>query len=92
MSQENKNIDDLITVLTSLQDKTTMTNFIIDITTPQERKAIAERWKIARLLHEDKLTYREISAQTGASTTTVTRVARCLHHEPQGGYRKVLES
>ena len=37
------------------------------------------------------MSYREINAQTGVSTTTIGRVARFLRDEPHGGYRAVLE-
>ena len=36
-------------------------------------------------------TYRDISKNTGASTTTVTRVAKFLENG-EGGYRKVLNA
>jgi uncharacterized protein YerC len=46
---------------------------------------------VARLLSEGKKSYREISADTGVSTTTVTRVARFLSQEDHQGYRLVLD-
>jgi len=59
--------------------------------TPQELAALSERWVLARLLDRGDLSYRAISAATGASTTTVGRVARFLQQEPHCGYRLVLE-
>jgi uncharacterized protein YerC len=44
---------------------------------------------VARLL-EKGLPYLEISDRTGASTTTVTRVAHWLRHG-EGGYRAALD-
>ena len=46
---------------------------------------MAHRWQVARLL-EQGLPYLEIAERTGASTTTVTRVAHWLRHG-EGGYR-----
>jgi uncharacterized protein YerC len=43
------------------------------------------------MLDEDKLGYREIAAETGASTTTVARVARFLRQERHLGYRMILD-
>lgn len=64
-------------------------NFLRDICTISELKAIAERWEVAKMV--DKETpYREISKQTGASTATVTRVAHWIHHG-MGGYRLMLD-
>ena len=64
--------------------------FLHDLCTPAELKALAERWEIARLLQAGNLSYREIREQTGASTTTISRVARFLNHEANQGYRIVL--
>lgn len=65
--------------------------FITDLCTPQEIDTLSERWVIARLLDKGAMSYRDISAATGASTTTVGRVARFLQQEPHHGYRLVLD-
>ncbi|MGE3769366.1 MAG: YerC/YecD family TrpR-related protein [Bdellovibrionales bacterium] len=65
--------------------------FLRDLCTPTEIDALAERWTIARLLASDRHSYRDIAAQTGASTATVTRVARFLKEEPYQGYKLILE-
>ncbi|HEX4158162.1 MAG TPA: YerC/YecD family TrpR-related protein [Rhizomicrobium sp.] len=65
--------------------------FLLDLCTPAEISALAERWKIARLLNEGALSYREIHDRTGASLATITRVARFLRQEPHQGYRAVLD-
>ena len=64
--------------------------FMADLCTPGEVAAFAERLAIAKLLQEDKLGYRDIAAKTGASTTTVARVARFLFQEQYHGYQLVL--
>ena len=46
---------------------------------------------IAQLLDAGDLSYREIAEAAGASTTTVTRVARFLREMPYQGYRRVLD-
>jgi TrpR-related protein YerC/YecD len=50
---------------------------------------MAHRWEVAQLL-ERGLPYLEIAERTGASTTTVTRVAHWLRHG-EGGYRSALD-
>ncbi len=65
--------------------------FLRDLATPAELEAFAERWRIARLLDEGVHSYRDISSMTGASTTTVARVARFLREENHQGYRLVLD-
>lgn len=74
--------------LNSVQD---VRNYLTDLCTPQEIAAMAERLEIAILLSEKNLSYRDISHRTGASTTTVARVARFLNDEPHGGYRKTIQ-
>lgn len=65
-------------------------NFLRDLCTPAEIKALRERWEIAQLLYGGTLSQKAIAEKTGASVTTVTRVARFLNEEPYGGYRAAL--
>lgn len=88
----NKNdTDALFTAFTTLKNKDEIKRFMTDLCTPGEINAFAERWDIAKLLNENNLSYRDIAAQTGASTTTVARVARFLRQEPHEGYKLVLD-
>ena len=87
----SKNILDLVEVLTKIDDKKVMKNFLIDITTPFECKTLQERLNVAMLL-EKGFSYKEISKKTGSSTTTITRVARFLKDEKFGGYRWVVKN
>lgn len=86
-----KDTDALYKAFASLKTAEEIQRFMTDLCTPGEINAFAERWEIARLLSQDTLSYRDIAAQTGASTTTVARVARFLRQEPHQGYRLVLE-
>ena len=65
--------------------------FLRDLATPAELEAFADRWQIAQLLDKGVLSYREISARTGASTATIARVARFLREEDHQGYRLLLD-
>ena len=92
--QDPKNpadFDDLCEALLQLKNREEARSFLIDLCTPAEIKALSERWVIARMLAEGNASYRDISAATGASTTTVGRVARFLAKEPFHGYRLILE-
>ncbi len=86
-----KNVLNLVDVLTKIDDKKVMKNFLIDITTPSELATLQERLNVAMLL-EDGNSYKEISQKTGSSTTTITRVARFLKNEKFGGYRWVIKN
>jgi TrpR-related protein YerC/YecD len=83
-------IDDLAEAFVRLDDKEEARAFLADVCTPAELHSVAERWHVARLLDEGKLTYREIHEATGVSTTTIVRVARFLKQEAFGGYRASL--
>lgn len=81
----------LYAAVASLRDKGEAARFLRDLLTPAEIEALAERWRIALLLDQGALSYREIAAATGASTTTVARVARFLREEPHQGYRLAID-
>lgn len=78
----------LVDAFVSQNDSEKMANLLRDIATLSELQALSERMEVARLLSQG-LSYREISKKTGASTTTVTRVAQFLENGT-GGYRSVL--
>ncbi|MCY7338624.1 MAG: YerC/YecD family TrpR-related protein [Sphingomonas bacterium] len=82
--------DDLAAALLLLRSPDEARALLADLCTPAEIRTIAERWHVARLLDAGDLTYREIHAATGVSTTTIVRVARFLRQEEYGGYRVLL--
>lgn len=65
-----------------------MANFLRDIGTLSELQAWSERLEVARMLAKG-MSYRDVARVTGASTTTVTRVAKFIENG-EGGYRKFL--
>ena len=82
---------DLAKALTSVKTAEEMERFLVDLCTPAELRALAERWHVAQILDAGEQSYREINALTGVSTTTIGRVARFLKDEPHQGYRTVLD-
>lgn len=84
-------VEALARALLALRSGEEAERFLRDLTTPGELQALAERWRVARMLDAGDKSYREISAETGVSTTTVTRVARFLGQERFQGYRLVLD-
>lgn len=89
-SAEDQAIQELYQALLLLKTPEEMHRFLKDLCTPQEIEDLAERWKICRILDQQDLSYREISAQTGASLATIGRVARFLNTEPHQGYQLIL--
>ncbi len=61
-----------------------------DVATLSELQAMSERMEVAKQLSRG-LTYRQVAANTGASTTTVTRVAKAMSGG-EGGYERFLRS
>ncbi|MDR2529749.1 MAG: helix-turn-helix domain-containing protein [Synergistaceae bacterium] len=80
--------DKLCEAFLSLETVEEMYNFLEDVATIGEIKALAQRLEVARLLSEEK-TYPQIAAQTGASTATISRVKKCFDHGADG-YKTVL--
>ena len=80
---------DLFDAVKTLRTRAEVEHFLRDLCTLSELEAMAHRWQVARLLQQG-LPYLEISERTGASTTTVTRVAHWLRHG-EGGYRLALD-
>ena len=62
---------------------------LADLLSTREITDLAQRREVATLLHQGA-SYIEVSKATGASSTTVSRVSKCLNGEA-GGYRLVLE-
>jgi TrpR-related protein YerC/YecD len=80
----------LCAAIKSCKTEVELANFLRDVGALSELQAWGERLEVARLLSRG-LSYRQVSAGTGASTTTVTRVASFLENG-EGGYRKVLNT
>jgi TrpR-related protein YerC/YecD len=80
---------ELLEAILSLETREEAERFFRDLCTIAELEAMAHRWQAARLV-EEGLPYHEVSRRTGASTTTVTRVAHWLRHG-EGGYRLAIE-
>jgi TrpR-related protein YerC/YecD len=83
-----KNLNEALLLL---KNKNEVNDFLKDLCTPAELKALEERWSVAQLLYDDNLSYRDIATKLETSTTTVTRVARFLSNEPYQGYKKILQ-
>ena len=82
-------MEDLFEAILSLEDRDEVERFVRDLCTLSELEAMAHRWEVAKLLDQG-LPYQEIARRTGASTTTVTRVAHWLRYG-EGGYGLALE-
>ena len=80
---ESKLTRQLCEALTSLKDEHQVADFLEDVCTISEFKALAQRFEVARLLAEG-VKYEDIVEKTGASTATISRVKRCLVYGKDG--------
>ncbi|MBS0580539.1 MAG: helix-turn-helix domain-containing protein [Proteobacteria bacterium] len=74
----------LFQAIASLQSPEEARAFLLDLCTPAELQAMADRWAVVDLL-ERGLSYREIHKLSGVSVTTIGRVAR-FKASGNGGY------
>ena len=88
-SWATEEIRELLETILELQSLDEAERFFRDLCTISELEAMAHRWQVAKLVNQG-LPYHEVSRRTGASTTTVTRVAHWLRHG-EDGYRLALD-
>ena len=85
----NKYMDFLYRGSLTLQTREECYAFFEDICTIKELQAMAQRFRVAAQLRDNK-NYNEIQADTGASSATISRVNKCLLYG-DGGYAPALE-
>ena len=81
--------DRLFEAILALKDKEECASFFDDLCTIKELQDMSQRFDVALLLGEGN-NYADISALTGASSATISRVNRCLNYG-NGGYRFMLD-
>jgi TrpR-related protein YerC/YecD len=89
MNIRNENIDKVFEAILSLKTVDECYRFFEDICTIKEIQDISQRYEVARLLTAKK-NYNEITKATGASSTTITRVNKCLMYG-NDGYKMVID-
>ena len=85
----NKTTDNLFDAVISLKDREECYCFFEDICTVAEIQAMSQRLEVAKRLNENQ-NYKDIAAETGASTVTISRVKRALEYGADG-YKLILE-
>lgn len=82
-------VEDLLEVLASIDDKDTLFALMEDMFTIREIRESSQRLAVARMLDAGN-SYARIEQATGASATTIARVSKCLSYG-SGGYRAALD-
>ena len=85
----NKDMDFLYRGILTLQTREECYAFFEDICTIKELQAMAQRFRVAAQLRDNK-NYNEIQADTGASSATIILVNKCLLYGG-GGYATALD-
>lgn len=83
-------VEDLLRVLSELDDRDTVFALLEDLFTIREIKETSQRLAVARLLDAGR-SYASIEEATGASATTIARVSKCLSYGT-GGYAAALSA
>ena len=82
-------VDHLLDGILTLKTREECYRFFEDVCTINEILALAQRFEVASMLRAGS-SYVDVSRATGASSTTVSRVSKCLNGA-EGGYRLVFE-
>lgn len=83
-----EDVSQLVRAFSLVEGEEEIKAFLTDLCTPREVCDLAQRLEGARGLDEGS-SYLEVQSQTGASSTTVSRVSKALNGE-YGGYRRVI--
>ncbi len=89
MGSYEHNTEKLYEAILKLESVEECEHFFNDLCTVKELKEMSQRFEVARLLDQG-LIYSDIANRTGASTTTISRVNRCLMYG-DNGYKTVIE-
>lgn len=80
---------ELLKILVGIGDSRLMEDFLSDLLTPAEVKALVTRWQIIKLLDQG-LTQRQVAKTVGVSISKVERGAREML-DKNGGFYKILK-
>ncbi len=85
---KSNDFKELYKAILSLENEEECRLFFEDICTMKELETMTQRLQVAKMLLGGK-TFNEIVQATGASTTTISRVNRCLNYG-DGGYKNII--
>ncbi len=80
--------DNIITVLSKLDDKTDVYNFLRDLLSEKEIVEFSRRFEVALMLW-DNISYTKIEEKTAMSSTTIARISKYLKWENMW-YKKAI--
>ncbi len=80
--------DDILTVLTKLDSKERLFEFLLDLMTEKEIIEFSRRFEVAKML-DLGMSYSRIEKKTGMSSTTIAKVSKALNSDNMW-YRNAL--
>ena len=84
MEKELKNIcQDISRVLSAMEDRDELYSFLRDLLSENEIREFSARFQVAQML-QDGVSYKNIEAITGMSSTTIARISKFLKGEHHG--------
>ena len=84
----NINFEKVIEIFSSFKGSTDMEDLLKDVCTRKELESLYQRFKVAQMLRNG-YTFIQIAEKTGISSTTITRVSKCLKNGE--GYNKMFD-
>jgi len=76
-------LDDILIVLSSVDSKERIFEFLLDLMTEKEMLEFSRRFEVAKML-EDGISYSRIEKKTAMSSTTIARISKALNSDNFG--------
>lgn len=86
---KNNEFTQLFQAILSIDNIEECKSFFEDICTVQELEKMAQRLEAAKLLLQGQ-TYEQVIEKTSISSTTLSRVSRCIRYG-NGGYKTIID-
>ncbi len=81
-------LDNTLTVLSAIDSKERMFEFLLDLMTEKEMLEFSRRFEVAKMLDEG-ISYSRIEKKTAMSSTTIARISKALNSD-NFGYKNAL--
>jgi TrpR-related protein YerC/YecD len=88
MDEMKNKIDKISQIFATFVGEEDLKDLLLDVCTLKEIEALYQRFRVAQMLRDGR-TFVEIERETGISSTTITRVNKCLKNGQ--GYNKLFD-
>jgi len=84
----NKHLETIVKIFSVFEGHEDIEQILLDVCTRKELEAIFQRFRAAQML-KNGMSFTQIEEMTGMSSTTITRVSKCLKNGQ--GYNKMFD-